>query len=127
MKTPCTLVLVTGGREYTDIGTVFDCLTTLDEQFKRMIIIHGAAKGADTLAGDVCKEVGIEMVTAPATWGKYYKAAGPIRNKLMLDLFDIDLVLTFPGGTGTADMKEQSTKRGIPVMNPEDVLRHKTG
>lgn len=119
---PLTIVLVTGGRDYTDMGTVFDCLTKLDEQFERMIIVHGAADGADSLAYDVCQEVGIEQCCLPACWNKYIRAAGPIRNKLMLDLFNVDLVLAFPGDVGTANMKEQAAKQEIPILEPEDLL-----
>ena len=123
MKTPLTFVLVTGGRDYTDAVTVFDCLTKLDAQFQRMIVIHGDAAGADTLAYDVCIEVGIEQVRVPATWNKHHRAAGPIRNKLMLDLFPTtDLIMAFPGGVGTANMKTQAEKLGIPIMTPEDLL-----
>ena len=122
-KIPLALVLVTGGREYDGLGVVFDCITKLNEQFERMIIIHGDADGADTLANTVCKELGIEQVRIPAAWNKYKKAAGPIRNQLMLDLFPgIDLVMSFPGGIGTADMKDKASKKGIPIITPEDLL-----
>lgn len=87
-----------------------------------MIVVHGDADGADTLANTVCKELGIEQVRVPAAWNKYKRAAGPIRNTLMLDLFSVDLVMAFPGGDGTADMCEQAEKREIPVMKPEDLL-----
>ena len=87
-----------------------------------MIVIHGDAKGADSLAYEVCKEAGIEQCRVPAAWNKYQRGAGPIRNKLMLDLFNIDLVLAFPGGTGTANMKEQAGKRDIPVIESSDLL-----
>lgn len=123
MKSPITLVLVTGGRDYTDIGAVFDCLTRLNEQFERMIVIHGDADGADDLAYKVCKQVGIEQVRVPAAWNRYQRAAGPIRNQLMLDLFpNIDIVLAFPGGTGTADMKSRADAKGIPVIESSDFL-----
>jgi hypothetical protein len=122
-KLPLTFVLVTGGRNYADKLTVFDCLVKLNEQFERLIVVHGDADGADTLAYEVCKEVGIEQARVPATWNKYLKAAGPIRNKLMLDLFPVDLIMAFAGDIGTADMKKQATKLGIPVMTPEDLLQ----
>lgn len=122
-KTPLTIVLVTGGREYADVGCVFDCLTKLDEQFERLIIVHGDADGADTLANTVCKELGIEQIRIPAAWNKYQKAAGPIRNQLMLDVItDIDLILAFPGGVGTDDMKSKGSKKEIPIITPEDLL-----
>jgi hypothetical protein len=88
-----------------------------------MVVIHGDADGADTLAYDVCKEVGIEQCRIPACWNKYQRAAGPIRNRLMLDLFPtLDLVMAFPGGVGTANMKEQAGQRDIPVITPEELL-----
>jgi hypothetical protein len=122
-KLPLTIVLVTGGRDYDDVGTVFDCLTKLNDQFERMIVVHGDADGADTLANTVCKELGIEQARVPAAWNKYKKAAGPIRNKLMLELFPtLDLIMAFPGGTGTENMKTQGAKLGIPILTPEDLL-----
>jgi aspartate-semialdehyde dehydrogenase len=117
MKTAITLVLVTGGRDYMDHATVRHCIQELNKQFDRMVIIHGDAKGADTLANSACVSLGIEQVKIPAAWNKHARAAGPIRNQLMLDLFSkIDLVLAFPGGTGTADMKAKATRAGIPVI-----------
>ena len=128
MKTKLTMVLVTGGRGYNDVGTVFDCLTKLNAQFERLVVIHGAAKGADSLAGEVCAEAGIEFVTVPAAWKKYNRAAGPIRNQLMLDLFPkLDMVLAFPGGDGTADMMSQAKKRNIPVIESQDLLQDQKG
>lgn len=115
---------MTGGRDYKDVGTVFDILTNLDAEFDRMIVIHGDANGADTLAYDVCKEVGIEQVRIPAAWEKFHKGAGPVRNRLMLDLFpDLDLVIAFPGGTGTVNMMEQADKREIHVIKATDYFK----
>lgn len=122
MTKQLTFVLVTGGRDYSDVATVFDCLTELNSQFERMIVVHGDAAGADTLAYDVCREVGIEQVRVPAAWNRYHKGAGPVRNRLMLDLFPIDVVLAFPGGTGTTNMCDQSRLRNIPVLQPVDIL-----
>jgi hypothetical protein len=122
-RKPITLVLVTGGRDYTDIGAVFDCLTKLNAQFERLVVIHGDADGADSLAYTVCKQAGIEQIRVPAAWNRYQRGAGPIRNQLMLTLFpNIDMVLAFPGGTGTADMKERAHKSEIPVIESTDLL-----
>ena len=41
---------------------------------------------------------------------------GPIRNQRMLDSNpDIEVVVAFDGGTGTADMKKRAKKAGIEV------------
>jgi len=89
-----------------------------------MIVVHGDANGADTLVYDVCREVGIEQCRVPAAWNKYNRAAGPVRNRLMLDLFDVDLVMAFPGGIGTKNMCEQADEKGIPILTPEDLLQN---
>lgn len=50
-----------------------------------------------------------------ANWEAFGAAAGPVRNRWMLDL-EPDLVIAFPGGKGTKNMIEQAKKRGVPVM-----------
>jgi len=40
--------------------------------------------------------------------GDYCPAAGNFRNQQMLDEFKPDLVVVFPGGTGTADMAKRA-------------------
>lgn len=88
-------------------------------------IIHGAARGADTLASRWVRETNsmrnhdpvITEIEEPAKWKLHGKAAGPIRNKLMLDEHKPDMVLAFQGGKGTASMKELAKLYGIPVVN----------
>jgi hypothetical protein len=46
--------------------------------------------------------------------GKARRAAGPIRNKQMLDEAKPDLVIAFPGGT--ANTVRQVREAGVPVM-----------
>lgn len=56
--------------------------------------------------------------TEKAYWNLHGKAAGPIRNQLMLDKYDPDLVIAFPGETGTANMVKLSINAGIEVIFP---------
>jgi hypothetical protein len=79
------------------------------------LIIHGAAKGADTLAGRWAKEFNIPVLVFPADWKKYGRRAGPIRNAQMLSEGKPNLVVAFPGGRGTANMVGLSQKAGVPV------------
>jgi hypothetical protein len=64
----------------------------------------------------------------PADWDRYNKAAGPIRNSLMLKLHpDIDLVLAYhddleDGSRGTKDMCEKAEKAEIEVWHLERYL-----
>lgn len=119
-------VIITGGRDYgwnKDPVTkkltpnieqqrhVFDTIERLkiaaDEAGRELIIIHGAARGADTLADEAANLFGVKIKPYPVTnedWNRYGKAAGHLRNKQMRDENDPHLVVAFPGGRGTANM-----------------------
>jgi hypothetical protein len=60
----------------------------INRVFKKLksntIIIHGACRGVDQLAGDIATGFQLEVIEYPADWKKYGKAAGPLRNKEML-------------------------------------------
>lgn len=115
-------ILVCGGRDFLDylkLGDTLDSLIDELEDPSDAVIIQGGAKGADFLAkayaycwgwgGLMCEEY-------PADWGKHGKAAGSIRNQQMLDEGKPDLVVAFPGGSGTADMVRRARKAGVEVI-----------
>lgn len=105
-------VLVTGGRDYSDYNALFESLNALQPTH----IIHGAARGADTLANTWAKENNVEVSQYPAQWDKYGKAAGFIRNKEMLENGNPDYVLACPGGNGTEHMKTTAHSQGYRVL-----------
>jgi cysteine synthase len=109
-------ILVCGGREYTDRSRVATVLQKCLDRYKTITIIHGDARGADRLARDWAIDNSIDQIAFPADWDKHKKAAGPIRNQQMLDEGKPDLVIAFPGNTGTADMIRRSRKTKIPVV-----------
>lgn len=97
-------------------------------------LIHGDAKGADRLSEIALKGYfhgGFEVLRFPADWDKHGKAAGPIRNKQMLDEGKPDLVIAFLSkvakqeilyglsdsqhSRGTKNMIEQAEKADVPV------------
>jgi hypothetical protein len=109
-------VLVTGGRDFSDRLLVERTLNSIHLNQEITVLIHGAARGADELAGTWAYENHIIESVFPANWSKYGKSAGPIRNKQMLLEGMPDLVVAFPGGRGTANMVQQARNAGIPVM-----------
>lgn len=84
-------LLVCGDRNWYDSVVVEKKIRELNPS----IIIHGAARGADSLASSVAKQLGIPVLKFPALWEKYGRAAGPIRNQQMLDEGDPNFVLAF--------------------------------
>lgn len=79
-------------------------------------LIEGDAPGADRMAGKWASKNNIAPLEFPAKWTKYGRAAGPIRNKQMLDEGKPDFVIAFPGNSGTANMIKQALKARIAVL-----------
>lgn len=116
-------VLVTGSREWTDRGVIRHALETLPRD---TVIIHGAARGVDRIAGEIATELGFMVEPYPADWGTYgRKAAGPIRNRQMLVEGKPDVVYAFHDdlwkkSKGTKNMANQALHAGgagHPVLN----------
>lgn len=113
-------VLVCGGRNYysTAVWKALDELKAATTA--ELTIIQGGGDGADQMAREWCQNTGCHLINEPANWAAYGKAAGPIRNQKMLDDHKPDVVIAFPGGTGTRDMVERARKADVTVivMNP---------
>ena len=98
-------ILMCGSRKWTDRVAIsralLDAISMYGLTPKDVTVIHGAAEGADIIAGQIASALGCEVVPYRAEWMRYGKAAGPIRNQRMLDEGKPDLVLAFPlGGPG---------------------------
>ena len=97
-------VLVCGGRHYSDRARVFAVLDDLAAQHGVLFVIEGGQRGADSLARKWRHERLQPGETFYADWKRYGDPAGPIRNQKMLVDGQPDLVVAFPGHTGTANM-----------------------
>lgn len=112
-------VLVTGSRKWTDCAAIHAELAALPPG---SIVIHGACRGADAIAGSIAKEMGLVVRAYVADWYQYGPAAGPIRNSEMLQRehtecdVKIDLVLAFGDGPGTRDMIRKAFAKGIRIV-----------
>lgn len=107
-------VLVCGGQTYTDMRHVTKVLDGLVP--KPTLIIQGGAFGADACASEWAYKRDVLERQFPADWKKHGRAAGPIRNQQMLDEGKPDLVVAFPGGSETEDMKRRARAAGVRVI-----------
>lgn len=114
-------ILVCGGRDFGEVlgheTWAYGFLDAFNMIHGVSCVVHGDARGADKIAGKWASMRKIPFKTYPAAWDKHGDAAGPIRNQLMLrDNPDIQWVIAFPGGAGTADMVSRARAAGIEVI-----------
>lgn len=110
-------VLVCGGRDFHDQDFVNRVLDRLLAKSGTLFIITGGAKGADTCGKFWAISRKQESAHYPADWKRDGKAAGPIRNQWMLDNTNPNLIVAFPGGTGTDHMVRIATAAGAKVLD----------
>lgn len=119
-RPPHIYVLVTGGRDYADVETEEHILDTMVAAAAArglgVVVIQGGARGADAIARTWAWKRGLLLINEPARWNEHGKAAGPIRNQLMLDKHKPDVCLAMPGGRGTADMVSRCEAAGVLVL-----------
>lgn len=106
--------IVTGARDYVDVGYVRDVLSTLPHG---SIIVHGGCTGCDAIAEVIAHTIGCITEVHPADWSTFGKFAGPKRNQEMVDL-GADIVHAFPGvkSNGTWDTVNKAKAAGLPTM-----------
>ena len=75
----------------------------------------GDAKGLDLTVRSYCEVHRHPYQMFTADWDTHGKAAGPIRNKEMLES-GVDLLVAFPGGKGTNNCVQQAVVLSIPVL-----------
>ena len=108
------IVLVCGGRDFTDRDLVYRTMDkVLDKYPDGLLLVTGAAPGADTLAEEWCKAREVMYLGVPARWKKYGRSAGPQRNKLMRDMWEPKACVAFKGGDGTKGMIKLMREVGI--------------
>jgi len=87
------------------------------------LVIHGGARGADAAIARAAHQLGWSSLVMPAEWRRHGRAAGPIRNRELLEQaiaralahtspgsIASVLVVAFPGGAGTASLVQQARR-----------------
>jgi hypothetical protein len=130
-------ILITGSREFDDyttvcmeLGGVMRHLMATTRPFPRIVVVHGAARGADTLADRAARAFGMETEPHPADWTRYGKRAGFIRNAEMVALGASRALAFYKTGAahrGTDHAVALAEKAGIPVRRVTDSLDNEGG
>ena len=106
-------VVICGARDWDDEEMIRARMKKLPGD---SVIITGGASGADTIADAIAKKFMFSRIVCNANWERYGRAAGPIRNREMLEMGP-DLVIAFKGkkSKGTQNTITQAKKMGIEV------------
>lgn len=113
-------VLICGDRRWTNSELIHARLAALKEEHGNcLLVITGGANGADTIADQEAKKLGIDRVVFPANWEGRGLRAGFVRNELMLRMGKPDLVIGYHrflrNSKGTKMMLDLGKTRGVPV------------
>ena len=109
-------IIVTGGRDFAQPELLW---ATLD-RYHPLMVIHGAAVGADTFADAWAKTRGAVPIAYPCTpemWRACGNDAGNMRNRQMLIAHRDAIVLAFPGpkSRGTWNCMRDACAGGMRV------------
>jgi len=100
------------------------------------LLLHGGARGADAAIGRAAQQLGWSALVMPAQWQRHGRAAGPIRNRSLLEqaiaravahsspgCLTSVLVVAFPGGAGTASLvreaRRMASRSPVPISVAE--------
>lgn len=120
------VVLVCGGRTYSNVTRVYATLDQLNRDRAIGLIVQGGAWGADRLAQVWAKERNVACRTFLLDWARYGKRAGPLRNAQMLKEANPDIVVAFAGGLGTQHMMGLARAAQVPLWQIEADMRDRT-
>lgn len=92
-----------------------------------LVVVHGACRGVDLEAARIAEAAGFPAIPVKAPWEPMkrllgeddprWKTAGHIRNWQLVS--GADLLIAFPGGSGTADCIRRAEAAGVPVLRIE--------
>ena len=109
-------VIVCGSRNWIDRDLIaFVIANHRDLRGDGLVIVHGAARGADTIAAEEAERLGIATEAHPADWNRHGRAAGHIRNEEMAKAGAVHVEAFWDGESkGTWGMVEAAKRHGIP-------------
>jgi hypothetical protein len=119
-------ILVTGSRDWTDGQVIEEALLTawLDAGCppkEHTTVVHGGARGADSIADAIARRVGLQVEVHHPVWRQRSRdgvdrGAGVRRNQEMVDAgADVCLAFILNGSRGATHCADAAVRAGIPT------------
>lgn len=113
-------VIIAGSREFDNYDMLKEkcdkILSRKVNEGEEIVIVSGAAKGADTLGEKYAEEKGYKIERYPANWDKYGKRAGYLRNKKMAEVSNACIVFL------SSKAENKGSKMMISIATEEKLL-----
>ncbi len=106
------IILISGSREYPDLEFVKKFVDGLPND---TILLNGKARGVDNAARNEALFNNLIVQDYPADWNKYGKAAGFIRNHIMVDLAEYVICFWDGESHGTQDVIDYTLQLEKPL------------
>ncbi|HSY22343.1 MAG TPA: SLOG family protein [Polyangiaceae bacterium] len=105
-------IAIVGSRDFPDLDMVRRYVARLPQD---TVIVSGGAPGPDTVAENMADKLFLSKSIHKADWTRNGRAAGPIRNALVIE--DCEALVAFWDGVspGTLDIIRKAVKSGKPV------------
>lgn len=119
-KASTVKLAIVGSRYFSDYDVVAKHVKEyIDSIGAPSMIISGGATGVDSLAVQYADKYEIPKLVFKPQWGKYGKAAGPIRNKLIVNECTHLIAFMAEDSVGTKDTVEyaKSVNRPMTIVN----------
>lgn len=108
---------VVGSRTYSDKKAFDEAVSRwIEERGSPECIVTGDAAGADAMAREYATSRGIKLVVHKADWSQHGRAAGPIRNGLIVNDCTAMIAFLSTESVGTRDSIKKAKKAGIEPL-----------
>ena len=106
---------IVGSRKLNDYNKLCEFINKKYNIAEIDTIVSGGAKGADTLAEKFAADNNLKLIVKEAQWDLYGRAAGPKRNKLIVEEADCVVAFPTPSSTGTYNSMKLAKQMGKPL------------
>ena len=108
-------VLICGGRHFDDDGLIKSELSKLHETIPIDVLIHGGLPTIGTSAENWARRNGVHLVRYPANFS-LGKQGDVLRDRFMLEDGRADMLLVFPGGRRTAELRNHARRTDLQIF-----------
>lgn len=108
-------VIIAGSRDFIDYAKLEEICDFLLQNYDKVEIVSGGARGADKLGEAYAKSKGHSLSVMPADWEKYGRSAGYRRNETMAKYADCLIAFWDGESRGTKHMIDLARQHKLIV------------